>query len=1835
MSTFSKVDAGALGWVKTEIDGTLKQAHTALEEFIENPSELTRLRFCVTHLHQVVGTLRMVELDGAALLAVEIELLADAVADEEIAPTTAVLEALTHGVLGLPEYLARLHYGHADMPLAQLSLINELRAARGVEALSEFDLFTPDLSVRPPRRDDTGIQLSSAEYCARARELRPQFQAQLLAWLRASGDTAPLAAIAGIFDELEARANLGAIEQLFWVAGGLVETLIDGGLNASGEAKKHLTRIDQLIKRIVDGADKTQVRTACEARTRAMLFDLARAATRGPKAVALRRAFALDAWLSANDAASEAQTHGRPTPEALESVARVLAKEIEQAQDLLASAVDPKQPDIKAIEPLLELLRKMGGTLDMVGIPALKALIDELSTTCRALLENRIADTKAAAMPMAQALILIESGARDIQRSESEWQRQIEHAITMLHGLHSPFAGGSKVTGIEVVETELTDFDRRQLLGVIGAEIGVNLGKIEEALEAFAARAAEPEHLNEVPKHLAQIQGALAILGLDRAVAVVNNVQTHIDALRERRLTPTAAVLDALAVCIGTVAAYMDGLRLGRRNVETQLESALTEMSVVVAGVSPNPQVDAQNATALLAAFLAQPADGARQEQLARHLVASPATDKARHIAAEVGRLLDLVAQDPQALTEQVIAILKQSCAVLDGSVADVGTSSTPAAAPAPKPPLADPARDEAFDQEILKIFIEDAHDVRERVAQEYAHWRADPDNSAALTELRRGYHTLKGSGRMVGATRIAEFAWAIENILNYVRDGKIEATPAVFELLDRAQAAVPALIGELEGKQPPGDDVEQVRDAAWTLVGRPGSTPAPPPPSAVVSSTTKVDSALLEIFTNEARGHVATIRLEIAQCRAAGGHCAVTTNLTRAIHTLQGNARSLALPAMAEACAEVEKLLHAFSSQTLPLAEAHLALLEELAAVAAELIERLNQELEIGDLAPRFSAIARVALHEHHQALVSDAVETGAPVETEIKIGAPSGDSTPTEAAFLKAPGNIESLPAAVPPASTSAAPIEPAMHADAIDTELLAIFQEEAVDILETIEQALHAWRREPGDRAVMDDLKRALHTLKGGARMAGAMVMGELAHNMETLLQQIESGKIESPPELLDLLDETHDMLVQMLNQLARGSSGVGVDALSKRLHVAGLPAGSAQANSGTAEPQSTMTPVAVEPAPPTTPPAAPGRARKPGLVEAPGSADIDRREPAVEIEAEALVGSHDRRGQVRVSANLLNTLVNHAGEVSIARARMEQKIYSFRDSFSELSRNVTRFREQLRELEIQSESQILYQVDNRGDTSGADDEFDPLELDRYSRLQQLARGLGESLHDLTTIQMSMGTFVGEAETVLAAQARVNTELQEGLMRTRMVEFGTQAARLRHIARTTARELGKRVELTIEGGDVAIDRTVLDRMIGPFEHMIRNSLDHGIEAETERARQGKPAVGNITIATAQKGNEIVIRFSDDGAGLDIDRIRAKAIERGLMTPDATLSDDALIQFILVAGFSTAERVTHVSGRGVGMDVVHSEVKQLGGSMAVDTQRGAGTSFVIHLPLTLSITQALMAHVGDQIFAVPIAAVDNIVECPIEQLNQLATSAEPRFVYQGESCDYVDLAARLGIVSAPRGRKVPVLLVRHGAHRVAFRVDGLGGTREIVIKPLGLQLVEIRGLSGATIMGDGRVILILDLIGLVIGDGALSVEYRPAVSAPAPTAAAKRRTVMVVDDSLTVRKVTGKHLQKRGLDVMVAKDGIDAVEQLNEHVPDVMLVDIEMPRMDGYELTTRVRGDERLKHIPIIMITSRAGAKHRERAFELGVDKYMSKPYQEDELFANVDELLAQGRA
>ncbi|MEL0068107.1 MAG: response regulator, partial [Gammaproteobacteria bacterium] len=603
------------------------------------------------------------------------------------------------------------------------------------------------------------------------------------------------------------------------------------------------------------------------------------------------------------------------------------------------------------------------------------------------------------------------------------------------------------------------------------------------------------------------------------------------------------------------------------------------------------------------------------------------------------------------------------------------------------------------------------------------------------------------------------------------------------------------------------------------------------------------------------------------------------------------------------------------------------------------------------------------------------------------------------------------------------------------------------------------------------------------------------------------------------------------------------------------------------------------------------------------------------------------------QVKVGSETLEDMVNLASESSILRSRLEQQVNTLQNNLEEMGSTIERLRTQLRAMEVETDAQIQYRQEQAGPDM---DEFDPLEMDRYTRQQELARGMSESSNDLVNLKDNFLDLASEAEALLIQQGQINTELQERLIDTRMEPFDSIVPRLQRMVRQISKELKKDINIKITA-DGEMDRTVLEKMVSPIEHMMRNAIDHGIESPKERSKLGKDKQGKIRIKLAREGAQVVISISDDGRGINIDKVREKAVERGLITEDAELSKTEIFNLIFTAGVSTADEVTQISGRGVGMDVVFSEIKQLGGYVEVESEPNEGSNFMVRLPFTVSVNNALMVMVNEEAFAVPLTNIEGIVTVSPYELEELYKLDEPVYEYAGIEYELNYLGTMLERNKKPDFENIlkplPVMLV-HGIEKpVAIQLDGLIGSREVVVKSLGAQLSSISGLSGATILGDGSVVLILDIPSLWRRMNSEQDEDSE-LEAAAEYDEDYVPTVMVVDDSITVRKVTSRLLERNNFDVMTAKDGVDASTKLQDEQPDIILLDIEMPKMDGFELATIVKSDDELKHIPIIMITSRTGEKHKERAMNIGVEDFMGKPFAEDALLQRIDELIAKKR-
>ena len=799
-----------------------------------------------------------------------------------------------------------------------------------------------------------------------------------------------------------------------------------------------------------------------------------------------------------------------------------------------------------------------------------------------------------------------------------------------------------------------------------------------------------------------------------------------------------------------------------------------------------------------------------------------------------------------------------------------------------------------------------------------------------------------------------------------------------------------------------------------------------------------------------------------------------------------------------------------------------------------------------------------------------------------------------------------------AVQPAQSRVVSVDDDLDAvDTLDADLFQIFDEEAQELLPRLGAALRQWVARPENASARVEVLRNLHTVKGSARLAGALRLGEMAHRMETQADRL--GSAVTDPALIEPLLASYDELVGRLDMLRLPDDVVVPHRVTTAAEVpAQMVAGD--------EPAPVSQQTSVQP--------------------------VDGSLAAARLPVPLAQGA--TAAAVRVRPELLDRLVNQTGEVMITRSRMEAELGQLRGSLTDLTDNLDRLRHQLRDIELQAESQMQSRMAQTKDTHQT---FDPLEFDRFTRVQELTRMMAESVNDVATVQRNLQRAVDATEDGLAAQARQTRELQRDLLRTRMVEFEGIADRLYRVVRQASKESGKQVRLDIVGGSIEMDRGVLDRMTTAFEHLLRNCVVHGIEPAEQRMALGKPAEGRITVTLAQEGNDVSVDFSDDGQGLDLPRIRAKAEALGLLSLGQTLADADIAQFIFAPGLTTATEVTGLAGRGIGMDVVRSEVVGLGGRVDTRTEAGRGTHFHMVLPLTTAVTQVVMLRAGDFAMGVPSGQVEVVRR--VNQAELESAYASGSLLVAGESVPFYWTGALLQMSrhsNAAPARTYPVVIFRSAAQRVALHVDEVLGNQEVVVKNLGPQLSRLPGLAATTVLASGAVSLIYNPVALSalygeqvrawlaqgetprVPGSASAKSVQPAPEEPRATAVGQAPLVLVVDDSITVRRVTQRLLVREGYRVALAADGLQALEKLQGERPAVVLSDIEMPRMDGFDLVRNIRGDARLANLPVIMITSRIADKHREHARQLGVDHYLGKPYSEDELLHWIREYCSQ---
>jgi len=2065
-------DYVALDWVKSEIDETLTQARQSLEAYVDNSEDMAQLRFCLAYIHQISGSLQVVELYGAALLCEEMELFCADIISGTIASSDENLSLLMQGILQLSPYLDQVKSARKDVPAILRPLVNDYRAARGEQGLTDSAFFNPDLTIlygRLPSLDYRKFE--DPKFIELLRKLRQMYQFAMVGIFRSEDLAKNLEYCQKVFDRLSLVARGTPAGQGLYIASAFIEGLANDAIHLTSVSKKLLKDLDDELKRMSSGLSSALKQKTDEHLLKSLLYHIAEADTDSGKIENIRKLLGLNR----SSSSQQQKQIAAPDKETMDSVVTVLVEELGQIKDSLDIMVRGNVHELQSLAALVPSIKHISDTMAMVGLGVPRKVLQEQINNINRFIESDHAPTDSDMMDIAGALLYVEASLSSIGHVD-------ENERPKLNDAHEAVIAATR-NGLEQTKEAITDF--------IGSHFDL-------------------KYLEPIPSQLNSISGGLHMIQQDKAARIIVSSVRYINQkLINDGHTPEWSELDTLADALMGVEYYLE--RLGQDGSvasEKWLEQSQNSVAQLGYPVDENENVFSENLESKIQAVASdQEESSSTEETLPVNMALESESDTEKTLAP------DVEAED------------------------DSG---------------------DLIDNEIIDIFLEEVGEVLEEINTYLPRYTANEEDEDSLKELRRAFHTLKGSGRMVGATVIGELAWAVENMLNRLLDSTFTCSPGLLDVVSEVTALVPELIEDFKKHaQSHTDRVLYLTNKAEAIAKNDwDGAPFVPTDSAAhnesdvetelkteLKTELQIDNngSLISIFKTEMEIHLSLVENRIDIDFESEKALKIRDSLQRAIHTIQGSAQAAHFETLAETAFACESMVKDFQSKGILLDQevanclkqfvsyvrAHLdnlddtqspevsesKCLEAIHQLHRERVEQLQTGQDEPDVMELFMSanmdiildaesivsswpekghsiddillinkglhelavsaervnlrpIARLSdrLVEFYNALflnkdqsevdpscyrlalsaqeqlinmidrlaAGQSIKFATQIEAELEQKQTNRKQPNDEHEFESRDQFVSQMLSdqiSAPKTGQSIARVETA-HKDQLsqvvaqhlepdkespfpternyvdvlgDPELVEIFIDEAQDIIEQITSELESWKSNPDDKGFVASLQRNLHTLKGGARMAEISPMADLSHEMENLYESMSEGLIPIHAEVFELCHQCHDQLNDMVHEVLSTSrcpeASQWMSKIQSYLHWA------KDENYGkTTEPEDMaaqeapipVADVAFESVTDDLPVATfeleetETQAKDIGLLDdSPWKISLDadmdldildifideaaellheldsnihswQDEPYNEEYSDALkrvlhtlkggarlaklshlaetshdfetyvvktlrehptpedkfftniisryddlangieylqqlladegqesgvgrsviaqvesaddaqepdirvsgVGKentdssnvlpfakkdakktlhargHQAQETVKVGATLLENLVNLAGETSITRSRLEEQVSDFGFTLVEMESTIDRLRDQVRRLDIETEAQVAFRQEKAEETNYQD--FDPLEMDRYSAIQQLSKSLTEATSDLFDLKSSLTDKTRDAETVLLQQSRINTELHEGLMQTRMVPFSRLIPRLRRIVRQIADETSKSVELSVHQAEGELDRSVLERMISPLEHILRNAVDHGIEVPEVRESSGKPKTGRIEITVSRQGGEAIIQIADDGAGINVAKVRSKAIEKGLMTADQDMTDQQIVQFILDAGFTTTDKVTQISGRGVGMDVVQSEVRALGGLINIETDEGTGTRFTIRLSVNVSVSRALMVRMGEDQYAIPLDSIEGIVRVSPSDLDKLLKDSASTYEYAGKHYRVSYLGDLLANNHRPvymgSSLPVPLVLVKNtqGTDDIALHVDSLLGSKEIVVKSLGPQFSDVKALSGATILGDGSVVVILDLGAMVRTGLLIDARTRAIDAALASRSREHIPRVLIVDDSVTVRKVTSRLLDRNGFEAKTAKDGADAILALQEYTPDVILLDIEMPRMDGFEVASRIRHDPRTQDIPIIMITSRTGSKHRDRALSIGVDEYMGKPFQEGPLLEKINAFVANGR-
>jgi chemosensory pili system protein ChpA (sensor histidine kinase/response regulator) len=2003
MSALLDYDTGPLNWVRGDIDAALQGALGRLQAYSADADLTNALRLARDDAHQVAGALRMVGLEGAATLAGAIESCLIDINEDRLPADDELLRAMRNALEGLQRWIKDLSDGRGSGELALFPLYKRLRELQGAERIFEGELFFPDMQLRVAGKAATG-GLSQEALATEVKTARGLFQRGLLAFLRNVEAEQGLQRMREALAAIERIAPSQASQTFWWACVGFIDSLIAHGVEADFHVKQLLARVDLQMRRLMEGSPQVAERLLRDA-----LFFVAKSQTLDGRAAEVRESLGLDRYLPGRGLLDpEALARMRPLLEAMRTGLKAARENWHAYVEGQSEQLAQFQSQLTRMQPQAQALENSGLPALLSELDVVAAAAGQRETEVREQMNLEVASTllfiqnaidhedvlqsdfaARAAGQQARlnallegrempAQVMVDANQREAERDMlvqmaqevSLNLKQMEEALDAFFRDENERAALAELpTLAQQAQGALTMLELPDAANLLGAAAITVQPFATEGFPDEATRTRLADAFSSlgiyVESYCAGRADAAKILRpvlIDFGLLDANAVNetglgdTVESGLPERKAEVQADYLEWRdQPDDGTKKKFLDALTELSRDADLIDDTTLknqTRNALEACRDALEPPLELDAAIAALTG-LALPARAAAEAEpsLALDWIEPTAEAEPEPFNFDSQPVDDSQAQDDSSVEPIEPPLMADVplivAAEIESALPDQTSEPEPAEiAHAPEDTLLALVPEDS-EPELVEIFLEEANEVLATMGEACEVCKSTPDNQESLTVIRRSFHTLKGSGRMVGLTDLGETGWRFEQLMNGWLSEKKSANSDLLRLLERARGVFQDWVDALQSNQPvalpvpallaalervargealdaaPMVSVEQVAvqespvieaasdeaepeevnatepvaeqateiETDWMSPSMPADEPAveydaghvsdadvessepvsievtaeaepqqleemlpqfsatieyaPPAPLPDVGAIVEyavapvvvepvadepavtepieelpqdevcigsvcISSGLHEVFMTESRQRLDELRAE-AERHADMANSAVSEHARRAIHTLGGIAGTAGITPLAELSHALELYWNRFAHTALP--AAHLPLVQDTIARLHDMFAAVeNQHLPepAGDLiavlgeledeqAMPDAFVAETTAVEAADAAIPAPEEAGDIPAIEVAHAAETAPVTattpdePSETSHADMHAGMVDVSALVPDLKMAApAPVfERREVTDELDEQLLPIFLEEADTLLPETSAQLREWRAAPGESAARNALQRSLHTIKGSARMVGAMRLGELTHVMESRVIAVIEGHLNASAEVFETLEAQIDRLAEAVERLKRGE----------------------------------LAPLNEEIVEPLAAPIEPVFATAEDATQAVRASEADPLTIAQPVtrESNALT--------LRVRADWIDRLVNQAGEVAIARSRIESEVFAFKRHVGELSDALVRLRGHIREVEIQAESQMQATFHTQGESEG----FDPLEFDRFTRFQEVTRFLAESVNDISTVQHILLARLGEADAALIQQTRLNRELQQDLLRVRMVPLYSVAERLYRTVRQTARDVDKRAQLDIQGGELEIDRSVLEKVTAPLEHLLRNALAHGIETPEVRHAAGKAEFGEIVLTARQSGNEMLLTVKDDGGGLDFARIREKAEANGLLLPGVEPTETLLAQMIFAAGFSTAESVTQVAGRGVGMDVVKSEISALGGRIDISSEAGVGTTFNIFLPLTLAMTQAVMIQAAKRDFALPAPLVRQVLELKPHELEEALAAGEIN--WRGGKYPLSYLPHLLGETDAVHEvlRYNPVVLLASGSSQAAVLVDTIEGTREIVVKNIGPQMARITGVAGATVRGDGRVVLILNPVPLALRWASLprSAAERnvPAVTADV-SVVEQPPMVLVVDDSLTVRKITTRLLTREGFRVDSAKDGVDALEKMRDLLPDVVLLDVEMPRMDGFELARVMRGDERMQSVPIIMITSRTADKHRNLAMEIGVNVYLGKPYQEHLLLEHIAEQLGR---